>query len=114
ERLFMKEHGNHWILLVAKPQEKTVSILDSLHHQNFKWLNLWGQFFDLRNKAANVKEQLGPWTYSPMQSNKQKDSNSCGVFTLMRFIRNTAMGTMFCVWQVVPPEVLWSASKGSP
>ncbi|KAJ8303667.1 hypothetical protein KUTeg_018777 [Tegillarca granosa] len=91
-------NNNHWVLLVANINNRTVAILDSLDGQSGdKFLQLWREFMHIRDSAEEVKEEFGPWKTEAVKCNKQTDGNSCGIFTLMN---------AECIASQVPPFVM--------
>ncbi|KAJ8301877.1 hypothetical protein KUTeg_020864 [Tegillarca granosa] len=91
-------NNNHWVLLVANINKRTVAILDSMDGQSGdQFLQLWREFMHIRDSAEEVKEEFGPWKTEAVKCNKQTDGNSCGIFTLMN---------AECIASQVPPVVM--------
>ncbi|XP_062609538.1 uncharacterized protein LOC134271331 [Saccostrea cucullata] len=73
--------NHHWTLLVADVKRKTISILDSLGHQNTDVENLWRKYMFTRERYA--PEDLLSWKPVQERVQQQRDGHSCGVFILM-------------------------------
>lgn len=74
-------HENHWVLLVANVPQRSVTILDSMNGENHTLIQRWMKYMHIRDKHVN--DLQCSWTVGQLQSQRQTDGSSCGVFVLM-------------------------------
>ncbi|XP_041361527.1 uncharacterized protein LOC121377549 isoform X2 [Gigantopelta aegis] len=74
-------NGNHWVLLAANVQSRSVCVLDSMAGENSAVINNWKTFMEIR--AAVVGELKEEWQEGTLTSASQSDSSSCGPFVLL-------------------------------
>ncbi|XP_053391070.1 uncharacterized protein LOC128553894 [Mercenaria mercenaria] len=73
--------NNHWVLLVAEVQKRTVGVLDSLNRDNTAIINKFCEFMMHRGAVTDADLADG-WVKVNLKSSAQKDGCSCGVFVL--------------------------------
>ncbi|XP_045211534.2 uncharacterized protein LOC123563035 [Mercenaria mercenaria] len=75
------KNGNHWVVLVARTKDFTVSVYDSLNADNSLLIDRFCLFMSERSKIVNGG--FDQWLSVQPPTNKQSDGSSCGVFVLM-------------------------------
>ncbi|XP_060584392.1 uncharacterized protein LOC132740495 [Ruditapes philippinarum] len=74
--------NSHWVLLVANVQKRTVGVVDSMHGDNSFIIARFCQYMMQRGSVCEP-ELADCLVTVEIQTNKQQDGCSCGVFVLM-------------------------------
>jgi sentrin-specific protease 2 (axin associating molecule) len=74
--------NKHWTLMAVRPQELTMTYLDSLEGNGTVYFSAIVNFFNMR--AVNAEQRSAQWKLSQRdKSPRQPNPNDCGVYTLM-------------------------------
>ncbi|XP_053374103.1 uncharacterized protein LOC128546790 [Mercenaria mercenaria] len=83
--------NNHWVLLVAEVQKRTVGVLDSLNGDNTAIINKFCEFM-MHRGAVTEPDLADCWVKVNLKSSAQKDGCSCGVLFSWEYVRNRLIG----------------------